>query len=72
VKYHKRVVFPSTSEIYGMSADREFHPYDSHLVLGPIPKSRWIYSCSKQLLDRVIGRTERRGSTSRSSGRSTG
>ena len=54
VKYHKRVVFPSTSEIYGMSADREFHPYDSNLVLGPIPKSRWIYSCSKQLLDRVI------------------
>jgi nucleoside-diphosphate-sugar epimerase len=54
VKYHKRVVFPSTSEIYGMSAEREFHPYDSNLVLGPIPKSRWIYSCSKQLLDRVI------------------
>jgi nucleoside-diphosphate-sugar epimerase len=54
VKYHKRVVFPSTSEIYGMLSDREFHPYESSLVLGPIPKSRWIYSCSKQLLDRVI------------------
>jgi nucleoside-diphosphate-sugar epimerase len=54
VKHKKRVVFPSTSEIYGMSPDREFHPYDSSLVLGPIPKSRWIYSCSKQLLDRVI------------------
>ena len=54
VKHNKRVVFPSTSEIYGMSADPEFHPYDSALVLGPIPKSRWIYSCSKQLLDRII------------------
>jgi nucleoside-diphosphate-sugar epimerase len=54
VKYRKRVVFPSTSEIYGMLSDREFHPYESSLVLGPIPKSRWIYSCSKQLLDRVI------------------
>jgi len=54
VKHGKRVVFPSTSEIYGMSPDREFHPYDSALVLGPVPKSRWIYSCSKQLLDRVI------------------
>jgi nucleoside-diphosphate-sugar epimerase len=54
VKHKKRVVFPSTSEIYGMSPDREFHPYDSALVLGPVPKSRWIYSCSKQLLDRVI------------------
>jgi nucleoside-diphosphate-sugar epimerase len=54
VKHGTRVVFPSTSEIYGMSPDREFHPYDSALVLGPVPKSRWIYSCSKQLLDRVI------------------
>jgi len=24
------------------------------LILGPISKQRWIYSCSKQLLDRVI------------------
>ncbi|HUK02627.1 MAG TPA: bifunctional UDP-4-keto-pentose/UDP-xylose synthase [Steroidobacteraceae bacterium] len=54
VKHRKRVIFPSTSEIYGMSPDKEFHPYDSPLVLGPVPKSRWIYSCSKQLLDRVI------------------
>ena len=54
VKHGKRVIFPSTSEIYGMSSDPEFHPYDSNLVLGPIPKSRWIYSCSKQLLDRII------------------
>lgn len=54
VKHGKRVIFPSTSEIYGMSSDPEFHPYESSLVLGPVPKSRWIYSCSKQLLDRVI------------------
>ena len=26
----------------------------SNLVLGPIDKQRWIYSCSKQLMDRVI------------------
>ncbi len=37
-----------------MSTDAEFHPYASNLVLGPINKPRWIYSCSKQLLDRVI------------------
>lgn len=54
VKHGKRVIFPSTSEIYGMSSDPQFHPYESSLVLGPVPKSRWIYSCSKQLLDRVI------------------
>lgn len=54
VKYGKRVVFPSTSEVYGMCPDGEFMEDDSNYVLGPIHKQRWIYSCSKQLLDRVI------------------
>ena len=54
VKYGKRILFPSTSEVYGMCADEEFDPYASNLVLGPIDKQRWIYACSKQLLDRVI------------------
>ena len=54
VKYGKRILFPSTSEVYGMCRDEEFDPYASELVLGPIDKQRWIYSCSKQLMDRVI------------------
>ena len=54
VRYKKRVVFPSTSEVYGMSRDEEFDPETSELVLGPINKPRWIYSCAKQLMDRVI------------------
>jgi nucleoside-diphosphate-sugar epimerase len=54
VRYRKRVIFPSTSEVYGMSTDKEFNEETSNLVLGPINKMRWIYSCSKQLLDRVI------------------
>ena len=54
VKYRKRLVFPSTSEVYGMCGDAEFDEDSSPLVLGPIGKSRWIYSCSKQLMDRVI------------------
>jgi len=54
VKHGKRVLFPSTSEVYGMCSDAEFDPYASSLVLGPIDKQRWIYSCSKQLMDRVI------------------
>ncbi len=54
VKYKKRVVFPSTSEVYGMCGDAEFDPEASPLVYGPINKPRWIYACSKQLLDRVI------------------
>src|SRR5258707_6246196 len=37
-----------------MSRDAEFDPEASELVLGPINKPRWIYSCAKQLMDRVI------------------
>jgi nucleoside-diphosphate-sugar epimerase len=54
VKYKKRVIFPSTSEVYGMSTDSEFDPDNSALVYGPINKPRWIYACAKQLMDRVI------------------
>ncbi len=54
VQYGSRIIFPSTSEVYGMCPDGEFSEDDSTLVLGPIHKQRWIYSCSKQLLDRVI------------------
>jgi len=54
VRYRKRLVFPSTSEVYGMCTDAEFDPEASNLVLGPIDKPRWIYSCAKQLMDRVI------------------
>lgn len=54
VKHHKRLIFPSTSEVYGMCPDQEFNEDSSNLVTGPIQKERWIYSSSKQLLDRVI------------------
>lgn len=54
VKYGKRLLFPSTSEVYGMCTDNEFDEDESSLVLGPIRMQRWIYSASKQLLDRVI------------------
>jgi nucleoside-diphosphate-sugar epimerase len=54
VQYRKHLVFPSTSEVYGMSRDEEFDPENSELIVGPINKPRWIYSCAKQLMDRVI------------------
>lgn len=54
VKYNKRIIFPSTSEVYGMTPVAEFLEYETQLTLGPIHKERWIYSCSKQLMDRVI------------------
>jgi len=53
-KYRKRIIFPSTSEVYGMCADAELNEESSPMVYGPIAKQRWIYACSKQLLDRVI------------------
>ena len=54
VEYRKRLVFPSTSEVYGMCRDDQFDSETSELVLGPIHKQRWIYACAKQLMDRVI------------------
>ncbi|MGS8598688.1 NAD-dependent epimerase/dehydratase family protein, partial [Salmonella enterica subsp. enterica serovar Infantis] len=47
VKYRKRVVFPSTTEVYGMCTDASFHEDKSNLIGGPGNKPRWIYSVSK-------------------------
>jgi UDP-4-amino-4-deoxy-L-arabinose formyltransferase/UDP-glucuronic acid dehydrogenase (UDP-4-keto-hexauronic acid decarboxylating) len=54
VRHDKRVIFPSTSEVYGMCGDAAFTEDESSLVMGPVRRQRWIYACSKQLLDRVI------------------
>lgn len=54
VKHQKRLIFPSSSEVYGMCDDEEFDEDRSKLILGPIRNQRWIYSACKQLLDRVI------------------
>ncbi len=52
--YGTRVIFPSTSEVYGMCQDKEFNEETSKLIYGPIHKQRWIYACAKQMMDRVI------------------
>jgi UDP-glucose 4-epimerase len=41
-------VIASTSEVYGKSDDVPFRE-DSDLVLGPTPKHRWAYACSKAI-----------------------
>jgi UDP-glucose 4-epimerase len=41
-------VIASTSEVYGKSEDVPFRE-DSDLVLGPTPKHRWAYACSKAI-----------------------
>jgi len=53
-QYKRRLIFPSTSEVYGMSSEEEFDEKITNLVYGPVHKVRWIYACSKQLLDRII------------------
>lgn len=53
-KHKKRIIFPSTSEVYGMSGDGILKEDESRLITGPIVKTRWIYSCSKQMMDRMI------------------
>jgi UDP-glucose 4-epimerase len=47
-KKGKLVVIFSTSEVYGKSTDVPFRE-TADLVLGPTPKHRWAYACSKAI-----------------------
>src|ERR671912_1148711 len=47
-KKKKLVIIASTSEVYGKSVAVPFHE-DDDLVLGPTPKHRWAYACSKAI-----------------------
>jgi UDP-glucose 4-epimerase len=47
-KKGKLTVIFSTSEVYGKSIDVPFHE-DADLVMGPTPKHRWAYACSKAI-----------------------
>src|SRR5664280_838896 len=69
VRNRKRLIQFSTCEVYGRTAaslvnakvaDPEdpvhatFSEDNSEYILGPVSKHRWIYSCAKQLLERVL------------------
>ena len=47
-KKKKLVVIASTSEVYGKSTAVPFSE-DADLVMGPTPKHRWAYACSKAI-----------------------
>lgn len=49
-----RIIFPSTSETYGLGGDTPMNEETTNLVLGPICETRWIYSNAKQMMDRII------------------
>ena len=46
----------SSCEVYGLLGGRDgiFSEEESLLILGPVNKTRWIYSCAKQMLERMI------------------
>ena len=47
-KKGKRVLFTSTSEVYGLSTDLPYRE-DGNIVMGSASKGRWSYACSKAL-----------------------
>ena len=55
-KQNKWLIQFSSCEVYGLLGGRNgvFSEESSLLILGPVNKNRWIYSCAKQLLERVI------------------
>lgn len=53
----------SSCEVYGLATGNIF-PFSeetSRCVVGPIHEERWIYSCAKQLLERMIFALQREG-----------
>ncbi len=47
-RYRKRVLIPSTSEVYGKGISVPFHE-DDDLLTGATDKHRWAYACAKTL-----------------------
>jgi UDP-apiose/xylose synthase len=54
VDHGKRLFQYSTSEVYGKPSGESYLEDESDLVVGPVSRQRWVYSASKQLLERVI------------------
>ena len=58
-----RLIQFSSCEVYGL-AEGNLFPFGedtSRCILGPIREERWIYSCAKQLLERMIYALVRQG-----------
>lgn len=56
VEYQLPLIQFSTCEIYGKTggSTAPFSEDTTDLILGPVANHRWIYSCAKQLLERII------------------
>jgi UDP-apiose/xylose synthase len=62
-RYKKRLIYFSTSEVYGKTVqaldrrsrlDQTMREETTHFILGPVSKQRWTYACAKQLMERVV------------------
>lgn len=49
-----RLLFTSTSEVYGLCADQEFNEDTSRLILGPSRERRWCYAASKISAEHLV------------------
>lgn len=47
-RYRKRVLIPSTSEVYGKSTEVPFRE-ENDIIKGSTSKHRWAYACAKEL-----------------------
>src|SRR6476620_5818914 len=47
-RFRKRVLIPSTSEVYGKGVSVPFHE-DDDVLTGATSKHRWAYACAKSL-----------------------
>jgi len=47
-RFKKKVIFASSSEVYGKGVGTPFHEGDD-MLLGPTTKARWLYGCSKAI-----------------------
>jgi len=56
LKHKKKIVHFSTSEVYGkaLGSTEPFDEEETNCVTGPIKNHRWMYSATKQMLDRLI------------------
>lgn len=51
---HARLLFTSTSEVYGLCSDEQFNEDTSNLVLGPSRERRWCYAASKISAEHLV------------------
>lgn len=56
VSFKKTLIQISSCEVYGKTggSTAPFNEDTTDLIVGPVSNHRWIYSCSKQLLERII------------------